>query len=336
MMKKTVTTLLALALAPALTWAQGTGTPTIEVAQKILDFGTVTKGDVIKADFSIRNTGTAPLEITQVRPTCGCTVAKHDRIIAPGGTGMIHSEVDTAAFTGPNSKSILVFTNDPNNPQVNLVVKFDARSFVEVFPKPLLSFNALQGEPATDKVVVATSDGSPLRITGVDTGGGPFRVSYRELPEKERIADLKGPQWEVNVTVVPNAPQGMLNQKITLKTSNPKAAEISLTVTGIVRPILQVMPGEINFGTVPATAPIGRNLLLVSNRPEAKLELTAVEVDNKVFSTEVIPLTAGQRYQVAVTLGAGAARGTHKTTLRIKTNDPARPSIEIPVLAVVQ
>jgi hypothetical protein len=335
-MKKSVMALLALALAPALSLGQGTGKPTMEVAEKILDFGVVTKGEVIKADFVIRNTGTAPLEITQVRPTCGCTVAKHDRVIAPGATGTIHAEVETASFSGPNSKAVLVFSNDPDNPQVNLVVKFDARAFVEVYPRPLLSFNVLQGEPATDKVVVATADGSPLRITGADTGGGPFKVAYRELPEKERIPSLKGQQWEVSVTVPADAPQGMLNQKITLKTSNPKAPEVSVSVSGIVRPIIQVVPGEINFGTIQATAPVGRNVVLISNRQDAKLELTSVEVDNKAFTAEVIPLTAGQRYQVAVTLGAGAPKGTHRTTVRIATNDPARPRIEVPVLAVVQ
>ncbi len=335
-MKKSVVALLALALAPALSLAQGTGKPTLDVAEKILDFGVVTKGEVIKADFVIRNTGTAPLEITQVRPTCGCTVAKHDRLIAPGATGMIHAEVDTASFSGPNSKAVLVFSNDPDNPQVNLVIKFDSRAFVEVFPKPLLSFNVLQGEPATDKVVVATADGSPLRITGADTGGGPFKIDYRELPEKERLPNLKGQQWEVSVTVPADAPQGMLNQKITLKTSNPKAPEVSVAVSGIVRPIIQVVPGEINFGTIPATAPVGRNVVLISNRQDAKLELSSVEVDNKAFTAEVIPLTAGQRYQVAVTLGAGAPKGTHRTTLRITTNDPTRPRIEVPVLAVVQ
>lgn len=335
-MKKSVVAILTLALAPALSLAQGAGKPTMDVAEKILDFGAVTKGEVIKADFKIRNTGSAPLEITQVRPTCGCTVAKHDRLIAPGATGTIHAEVETAAFSGPNSKAILVFSNDPDNPQVNLIVKFDSRAFVEVFPKPLLSFNVLQGEPATDKVVVATADGSPLRITGADTGGGPFKVAYRELPDKERVANLKGQQWEVSVTVPAEAPQGMLNQKITLKTSNPKAPEVSVSVSGIVRPIIQVVPGEVNFGTVQATAAVGRNVVLISNRQNAKLELTSVEVDNTAFSTEVIPLTAGQRYQVAVTLGAGTAKGTHRTTVRIATNDPTRPSIEVPVLAVVQ
>lgn len=335
-MRKSTVTFLALALLPALSLAQGAGKPTMEVVAKILDFGVVTKGEVIKADFEIRNIGTAPLEITQVRPTCGCTVAKHDKVIAPGATGKIHAEVETASFFGPNSKAILVFTNDPDNPQVNLVVKFDSRSFVEVFPKPLVSFNVLQGEPATDKVILATADGSPLRVTGADTGGGPFKVNYRELPEKERIANLKGPQWEVTITVPADAPQGLLNQKITLKTSNPKAPEVSVSVSGIVRPIIQVVPGEVNFGTVQATAPIGRNVVLISNRQDPKLELTSVEVDNKAFSTEVIPLTTGQRYQVAVTLAAGAAKGTHRTTLRIATNDPARPRIEVPVLAVVQ
>src|SRR3972149_9991386 len=79
--------------------------PVIDIAEKIKDFGTVAKGEKIRAIFEVRNTGKAPLEVTQVRPTCGCTVASFDRTIPPGGTGKITAELDTTGFSGPGSKA---------------------------------------------------------------------------------------------------------------------------------------------------------------------------------------------------------------------------------------
>lgn len=311
--------------------------PVIDIAEKIKDFGTVPKGEKIRANFQVRNTGAAPLEISQVRPTCGCTVANFDRTIAPGGTGRIDAEVDTTGFSGPISKAVLVFSNDPATPQVNLVIKADVRAFIEVLPRPLIIFsNVLQGEPKTEKLVLVSADGSDFKIEGASASGGPYTLAYRELTEKERVPDRKGSQWELGVTVPPDAPEGMLNQKIVVKTSAPKAPEVTINVTGAVRPVVQVIPAEVNFGKVPGDALVGHNVLVINNRQGAQLQLTDVSVDNPNFSTEVIPLQAGQRYQVAVSMRAGVPKGEQKGTLKIATSDPIRKLIEVPVLATVQ
>lgn len=342
-MKRNILVAFLLAVTPLLARAQepvsGAGNeakPVLDVQEKIKDFGIVPKGEKIQAVFEVRNTGQGPLEITQVRPTCGCTVASFDRTIPPGGTGKISAEVDTTAFTGPISKAVLVYSNDPTNPQLNLVIKAEVRAFIDVLPRPLIRLNVLQGEPATERVVLLAADGSDFKVTGIDTAGGPYQTSFRELPEKERVPDRKGSQWEVTVTVPANAPEGLLNQKLIAKTTVPKSPEVALNVSGVVRPIVQVIPGEVNFGTVPGDAPVGRNLILINNRQGTQLELTKVEVDNSNFTTEVIPLQAGQRFQIAVSLQAGAPKGTQKATLKITTNDPARKLLEVPVQALVQ
>ncbi len=322
---------------PAAPAAPAAPKPVIDIAEKIKDFGTVPKGEKIRANFQVKNSGTAPLEISQVRPTCGCTVADFDRSVPPGGTGRIDAEVDTTGFSGPISKAILVFSNDPATPQVNLVIKADVRAFIEVLPRPLIIFsNVLQGEPKTEKLVLVSADGSDFKVEGASASGGPYTLAYRELAEKERVPERKGSQWELAVTIPADAPEGMLNQKIVVKTTAPKAPEVTINVTGAVRPVVQVIPGEVNFGTVAGDAPVGHNLLVINNRQGAQLELKDVSVDNPNFSAEVMPLQAGQRYQVAINMKAGLPKGEQKGTLKIATSDPIRKLIEVPVVATVQ
>ena len=311
--------------------------PVIDMVEKIKDFGTVPKGDKIRATFDVRNTGKAPLEITQVRPTCGCTVASFDRTIPPGGTGKIAAEVDTTGFSGPISKAVLVFSNDPATPQVNLVIKADVRAFIEVLPRPLIIFrNVLQGEPASERLVLLSADGSDFKVESAEASGGTYQLAYKELGEKERVPDRKGSQWELTVTVPANAPEGMLNQKIVVKTTAAKAPEVTINVTGAVRPVVQVIPPQVNFGTVAGDALVGQNFLVVNNRQGVELQLSEVKVDNPNFATEVIPLQAGQRYQVAVSMKAGVPKGAQKATVKISTSDPLRKLIEVPIQAVVQ
>lgn len=311
--------------------------PTIMIAEKIKDVGQVAKGEKVRAVFEVKNTGQAPLEISQVRPTCGCTVADFDRTIPPGGSGKVVAEVDTAGFNGPISKAVLVFSNDPATPQVNLVIKAEVRAYVEVLPRPLVIFQSvLQGETATQKLTLVSADGSDFKVLSATPSGGPYEIAYHELPAKERTPDRKGSQWELTVTVPATAPDGMLNHKILVKTTAPKAPEVTINVTGAVRPVVQVIPGEVNFGTVAGDALVGRNVMINNNRQGTELKLSDVSVDNPNFTTEVLTLQAGQKFQVAVTLKAGAPKGPQKATLKIKTSDPMRKLLEIPIQAVVQ
>lgn len=311
--------------------------PVFDIVEKVKDFGMIAKGERITAVFEVRNTGQAPLQITQVRPTCGCTVADFDREIAPGGIGKVRADVDTASFSGPISKAVIVFSNDPINPQINLVIKADVRSFVEVLPRALILFkNLMSGEPASEKVTLVAADGSDFQITGADAGGGPYQISYRLLPEGERNAELKGVQWEVVITVPAAAPEGMLNHKVLVRTTHPKASEVPINVTGAVRPVVQVIPAQANLGKVRSDAPVGSNVLLVNNRQGSTLEITGAKVDNQYFKTDVIPLQPGQRFQIAVSLQVGAPKGLQKGTLSIATTDPSRKLIEVPVTAQVE
>lgn len=340
-MKRLTLVMMLLVLVPALaTAAQATAgdspRPVMEVAEKIVDLGDLSVNSKQDGVFIVRNTGKAPLEIREVRPTCGCTVADYDRTVPPGGAGRITATLDTTGFLGPISKAIMVFTNDPEVPQVNLVLKANVRTYVDVLPRPLLRFNVLQGEPASDKVVLVAESDAEFRLLGVEGTGAGIEVAARELKGDERIPERGGSQWELTVTIPADAPEGMLNRRLLVRTSSAKAPEVQVTISGVVRPIVQIIPGEVNFGQVSSQHPIGRNLVLISNRQGHEMKIAKAEVDNAAFSVETTQMGGGQRFQVAVTLKPGTPSGTHRGILKVSTNDPARPLIEVPVQAVVR
>ena len=79
-----------------------------------IDYGTVTKeSDNGVRVFEFTNTGDAPLIITNVQSTCGCTVpSKPKEPIMPGKTGQI--EVKYNMNPGPIRKTITVESNAVN------------------------------------------------------------------------------------------------------------------------------------------------------------------------------------------------------------------------------
>jgi hypothetical protein len=79
-----------------------------------IDYGTVTKEtDSGIRTFEFKNTGDAPLIITNVQSTCGCTVpTKPTEPIMPGKTGKI--DVKYNMNVGPIRKTITVESNAVN------------------------------------------------------------------------------------------------------------------------------------------------------------------------------------------------------------------------------
>ena len=76
------------------------------------NFGIVDQGAIITHDFKFSNTGTVPLVISDVRSTCGCTVADWPREpIPPGGTGKIPVRFDTKNKSGIQSKPVTITAN---------------------------------------------------------------------------------------------------------------------------------------------------------------------------------------------------------------------------------
>ena len=94
----------------------------IEFKTEVIDYGTIEKGADGVRVFEFTNTGNAPLIISNVRSTCGCTVPeKPDGPIMPGETGEIKVKYDTNRVN-PIRKTITVISN-ADRPTVALKIK---------------------------------------------------------------------------------------------------------------------------------------------------------------------------------------------------------------------
>lgn len=324
---------LVLGALPAL--AQTDGSPALVVPSKIIDAGTVSQGVTVDADFELVNEGDAPLTVKAVRPTCGCTVADFDREIAPGATGKVQAKLDTKDFAGPISKSILVMTDDPQNPTVTLVIKADVRPYVEIIPRPLIRFNAVLNEPMNQTFIVAgTNPDQKLTVKSV-TSSVPFiETTVRKLGEDELVAGKSKSQYEVAMTLTDDAPVGPVNAVLSVNTDVTEAPTIPVKVYGVVRALIHVTPTQLQFGSVEAKAQPGRNLIVVNNRTDGtKVEITGAKVDDPAFDARVSTIEDGRRYQVTVVVKPDADPGSRDATLTLSTTDRDFPTVTVPIRA---
>lgn len=83
----------------------------IEFKTETVDYGEIEKGSDGVRVFEFTNTGSAPLIITKVSSSCGCTIPKKpEGPIQPGESGEIQVKYDTSR-PGPIRKAITVLSN---------------------------------------------------------------------------------------------------------------------------------------------------------------------------------------------------------------------------------
>jgi hypothetical protein len=305
--------------------------PKMEVSPETKDAGTVAKGQVVDAVFVVKNTGGSDLIISDARPSCGCTVASFDKVIKAGGEGKIHSSVDTKSFSGPISKSVLVVSNDPDRPQVNLFIKALVKPYVDVLPQAFVRFSVIKGDNAGQDVLLVSEE-KGFRPTIAETSQPYVKAEVLPAGDKDKIPGRAGDQYKVRINVLPDAPEGLLNAPIRVATGVTQQPTIEIPVSGIVRPRVSVTPVTVNFGNFTAGKdPITRNIIVTNNKPAVPVKVTRAEVSVPGFITDVVPTQDGISYTVVVKASGAVKKGALDGTVKLFTSDKERAVIEIPL-----
>ena len=109
---KKILTLMLLSLFLLNTNAQER-TAKIEFESTVIDYGTIEKGSDGVRVFKFTNTGNAPLIVSKVKSSCGCTVPQYPKNtpIAPGASGKIMVSFDSSNKPGMQQKSVTLSAN---------------------------------------------------------------------------------------------------------------------------------------------------------------------------------------------------------------------------------
>ena len=86
--------------------------PVLQFDKTEYDFGKILQGEVVSYTFHFTNAGNAPLIITGIDKSCGCTASDFPREpIAPGQRGDIKITYDSKDHFGFQSKTLVVNSN---------------------------------------------------------------------------------------------------------------------------------------------------------------------------------------------------------------------------------
>lgn len=76
------------------------------------DFGTINEGDPAEYTYTFKNTGSAPLIISEVKPSCGCTIPDYSKDpVNVGESGFVKVTFDSNNKKDKVNKTVTVTAN---------------------------------------------------------------------------------------------------------------------------------------------------------------------------------------------------------------------------------
>jgi hypothetical protein len=98
--------------------------PRIAIDPLRVDLGRVLTHRTLTRPIHVRNTGPQDLVIERVTSSCDCTVARgYDTVVKPGRSTTLRLSLDTRDTPGRVVRSLVIHSNDPTRPQVELKVE---------------------------------------------------------------------------------------------------------------------------------------------------------------------------------------------------------------------
>jgi hypothetical protein len=314
-MRYTIGLLVALALGSSAALAQSS-----DWANKLFladngttthDFGSVPRGALLYHRFPMRNIYAVPLEIVNVRASCGCVTATPSaQVFQPQQEGYLEVMMDAHRFTGPKSVTVFLTVGPQYTSTASLRISANSRADV-VFNPGQVNFGVVQrGQSPTQIVEVEYAGALDWRVSEVARNGAPLDVV---LEEWYRRPGQVG--YRVRATLKADAPAGPLKHEIHLKTNDPASPLVPLLIEAVVQAPLTVVPNTLALGDVKIGEQVTRRFVVRGTQP---FKVVAVEGAGEDVQVD-LPASAAPVQVVTLKFQPAKAGDVHRQ-LRIKTD----------------
>jgi uncharacterized cupredoxin-like copper-binding protein len=284
-----------------------------------LEFGAVTVGATTQKTFTIRNTGTAPLVVSEIRSNDNAfTVSPTAVTVTPSSATAV-----TVAFTPAAAKSyngsIVLLNNGVAGTSTVRVSGSGAvvgSRVISISPATLDFGSVGVGVQADKYFSISNTGDEELRVTGVTSSNAvfvPFQTTGSVQPGKtENFTVLfkaaSAGTFSGTIAVTSNATAG----------ANTLAATARATVGAVV-----AVSGNLSFGNVPVNTEATKTLT-VRNSGDSAFDVTGITSSDSAFSLGFsrITLAPGTSNDWTVRFKPTAA-STYSATIQIQTTAPS-------------
>jgi Protein of unknown function (DUF1573) len=305
--------------------------PKAVLPTQAFNFGKVVQGTAIEHTFVLRNEGTSPLKIQELRMTAPLRISHIPAEIGPGKKDLLGFTLDTSTLQGQFEGAILLTLNDPSLPEAELSFEGQVVGTVEVSPMSELFVAGLRGQSKQASIDIINHEPRSLSIESIEHPTQRFSTKLEVLE--------KGQRYRLTLVLNPDGPAGRETATILVTTSSKAAPLLRIAANTYLHERVYTFPDEVYFGALRLAdfqlnqgfAQLTSQTLMVyqSGGSDFKIELST-DLPFLSFKSEPGPL--GDRHQITITLiREKLVPGPIQGSIVIVTNDQRFPAIKVPV-----
>ncbi len=306
----------------------------MEVNTRNIDLGSVMQGDTTDFQFTVKNSGDAPLQV-YIRPDCGCIVADKDVKVKPGETVVVNGSIETMEYTGNIAKAITLITNDSVHPFSDVFLKLDVQQrYRFIYPSNRMLF--VDGPTVTGDVYVLFGSGIATTVSNVVVNGANGKATAERwrgnVLDPETGTEIKNAfGYKIHAEILPPPVPGRVSVNLLLRTNDEHYKQLTATLSlqkGII-----ALPDTANFGDV---SNIRRELIVLISQPGRAFRINGVASDSKFVTAKIEPIKNRDEFRLILNYTGKAPIGPLKAKVSLMTSDAKQPVLVIPVRGIVQ
>lgn len=296
------------------------------IAETSYNFGELSESAPVSHDFIVKNTGKNTLNIRDVKPGCGCTIARFDRAVPPGGEGKVTLVLDLSGFQGYVKKSALVLSDDPANPRVTLFMEGTVKPLIEILPEKTIYFQGMADE-LTEKTIDLITTAKPFHIRKIQDSLDK-KAGYR----LETLEDGK----QYRLRVFNSIPRGSYRGTITLYTDYPEKPELTVWVNGFVEGEIGIRPAALIIGQLYQDQGVASGKVMVINNKKRPFKITRCTYDDRIIDVtqSSLPNEMGFGLEVKPKMENIPFGRRVQTVLTVETDASSQEKLEVQITAI--
>lgn len=252
--------------------------PRIFCEEPTFDFGIRDASEIVDHTFVLKNTGTADLEIRRVQPACGCTTAELEKeIVPPGHESKIFAKLSLAGRGGLVQKPVQVESNDPANPNFQLVMRGIIGADFQITPSTMILRKNSPDAPATGSAIVKMQKNEPFEIFTAKSESEKLKLQWEKIPDEN--------SYQVTAYFEGNLQLGEDVGKIFLETSRLRSKSLEIPVIVVEPKSVIAIPQKITINANRSDS-VSRAIMLKSTAGD-KLSINKVETPNPSITVSV-------------------------------------------------
>ncbi len=172
---------------------------TVSFQTKMLDLGSVKSNTKVKGTYKISNQGNAYLQISELRPSCGCASTVLGQWgLQPKEISIIEVTLDTTGMKGDVIKSIQVVTNDPQSPTTLLTLKAKVIPDLDISQEVIFWVNLSEKPSAKTTIRFHSNIDQQVDINAIDTRSSGWIKASTNIEGKDALLIIEGNAEKLN------------------------------------------------------------------------------------------------------------------------------------------